>query len=65
MDEKCSLCGGEMLEGKLTSQPPWSVFFFPEGEEKKLAPKKSVTKAYCCKECGNIRIMAVELDKLK
>lgn len=64
MNEKCSICGGEMLEGNIISAVS-GVFFYPEGEEKKLAPKKSALKAFCCKECGNIRIMAAELDKLQ
>lgn len=63
MNEKCSICGGEMLEGKIMAMS--GVFFYPEGEEKKLTPKKSALKAFCCKECGNIRIMADELDKLQ
>ena len=64
MDEKCSLCGGEMLEGNLFSTH--GVFFYLEGEEKKLVnQKKSALKAFCCKECGNIQIKAAELDKLK
>lgn len=64
MDEKCSLCGGEMLEGNIISAVG-GVFFYPKDEEKKFKPKRSTLKAFCCKECGNIRIMATELDKLK
>lgn len=64
MNEKCSICGGEMTEGIIVSGVGVACFY-PDGEEKKLKPKRSMLKAYCCKECGNIRIAAAELENLQ
>lgn len=64
MNEKCIMCGGELIEGRIAAM--YGLCFYPEGEEKKLVnPKHSAIKAFCCKECGNIRIMAAEPDKLR
>lgn len=64
MNEKCGICGGEMIEGMIVSGVLVACFY-PEGEEKKIKPKRSTVKAYCCKECGNIRIIAAELQNLR
>lgn len=63
MKNKCTECGGELIEGTLAGK--YIAFFYPKNEEKKLFGKKSKTVCYCCKECGSIQnIRAVELDKI-
>lgn len=64
MNEKCNICGGEMIEGIIVSGVGVACFY-PEDEEKKLKPKRSTVKAYCCKECGNICLTAAELQNLR
>ena len=63
MENKCSKCGGELIEGSLAGR--YVVAFYPKGEEKKIRPKCSKTICSCCKVCGLIQnIRAVELEKL-
>lgn len=70
MNEKCEKCGGELIEGEMTSMygiffyP--DIFFYPKGEVGKLSPKRSPITCFCCKKCGHIQdIKAKELDKLQ
>ena len=63
MDDKCVICGGELIEGSLAGM--YGLCFYPKDEEKKLKGKRSKTICSCCKACGLIQnIKAVELDKI-
>ncbi len=63
MEKKCIECGGELIEGTLSSG--YVAHFYPKDEETKLKGKKSKTVCYCCKACGLIQnIRATQLDKI-
>ncbi len=39
MENKCEECGGELINGQMAGMH--GMFFYPEGEIKKLKPKRS------------------------
>ena len=63
MENKCEKCGGELINGQMAGMH--GMFFYPEGEIKKLKPKRSSVICYCCKSCGLVQKFTVkEIEKL-
>ena len=63
MENKCENCGGELINGQMAGMH--GMFFYPEGEIKKLKPKRSSVICYCCKSCGLVQKFTVkEVEKL-
>ncbi len=64
MENKCVNCGGELIAGMVAGAH--GLCFYPDGELKKLKPKRSKIACDCCKECGAIQNMrATEIDNIK
>ena len=60
MSEKCEKCGGELMEGMLTT------LYYPNSEIGKPSPKRSAVACSCCKNCGHIQdFKAKDLNKLQ
>ena len=63
MSEKCEKCGAQLVEGGIISMQ--GVFFYPNGEESKLKPKRSAILCSCCTKCGNLQnFRAAEPEKV-
>lgn len=63
MNNRCTGCGGELVEGTLAGR--YVAYFYPKGEEKKIKGKKSKTVCSCCRACGLIQnIRAIEFKKI-
>ena len=58
MENKCENCGGELISGQMAGMH--GMFFYPEGEIKKLKPKRSSVVCYCCKSCGLVQKFTVK-----
>ena len=53
IDKVCEFCATEVLSGTLAS--PYTIQFYPTGEEQKLHPKKSQVICDACPQCGHIQ----------
>ncbi len=53
MDMVCEFCAAKVVTGTLTT--PYALQFYPEGEEKKLRPKRSQVICEACPQCGHIQ----------
>ena len=61
MDQKCSKCGGELIEGALLEDLSFhSVILTPMEELAKIKKRKTGVICDACTQCGNIENLRVE-----